>query len=384
MIDRSVEPVGRELAGWIALAAAPGVGPVTFQRILEQRSCLAEIEREQRSVLVALGMKEQAVDYLASGGARPVVERVARWLEEPGHSLVTASQATYPPRLLELADPPPLLYLDGDPDYLCSTQLAMVGSRSSTRGGNSNAQAFARHLAGFGLTITSGLAEGIDAAAHIGALEGGGGTVAVVGTGLDQVYPRRHVELAARIREQGLLISELPLGSGPKAHHFPQRNRLIAGLSLGVLVVEAALRSGSLITARLANEQGREVFAIPGSIHNPMARGCHRLLREGAKLVESAADILEELAPLISEQPTPFSRERIAVETTEKTAITGDQDYHRLLAILGSDPLPHDQLVALSGLTAGAVSSMLLILELEGIIESLPGGLYLRTGSAGG
>jgi DNA processing protein len=298
---------------------------------------------------------------------------VESWLAAPGNHLLRLDDPRYPDLLRQIPDPPPVLYVRGDPAALGNLQLAIVGSRNPTRGGLENARAFAAHLAGAGLTITSGLALGIDAAAHEGALAAGGTTIAVTGTGLDRVYPARHRELAHRIAGQGALVSEFPPGTPPRPAHFPQRNRIISGLSLGTLVVEAARRSGSLVTARHALEQGREVFAIPGSIHNPLARGCHALIRQGAKLVETADDILEELGALAV---------AVTADATAPDAPAGagelDPEYRRLLDALGHDPLPIDELVARSGLTAESVSSMLLILELQGYVAPEAGGRYAR------
>jgi DNA processing protein len=255
----------------------------------------------------------------------------------------------------------------------------MVGSRNPTTGGERTARDFARHLAGCGLAITSGLAVGVDAAAHQGALEAGGITLAVTGTGLDRVYPARHRELAHRIAERGALVSEFPPGTPPLAGNFPRRNRIISGLSVGTLVVEAALKSGSLITARLAVEQGREVFAIPGSIHNPLARGCHALIRQGAKLVETADDIAEELAALLG----GLSLEPVvdAGHADEGCHSLEDPEYQRLLQAMGHDPVSVDQLVARTGFTAETVSSMLLLLELQGHVSSSPGGFFTCNGT---
>jgi DNA processing protein len=257
---------------------------------------------------------------------------------------------------------------------LQSPQLAIVGSRNPTPNGRITAQDFARHLADVGLTITSGLALGIDAASHLGALESDGYTIAVMGTGLDRVYPARNRDLAHAVAERGALVSEYPLGTTPRPENFPRRNRIISGLSMGTLVVEAALQSGSLTTAHHAVEQGREVFAIPGSIHNPLSRGCHRLIREGAKLVETAEDILSELSALNQALNSPPKTLEKHYDTSESL----DQEYERLLDTMGFAPTPVDQLVSLSGLTAEEVSSMLLILELQGYVGSSPGGLYIR------
>jgi DNA processing protein len=279
----------------------------------------------------------------------------------------------YPPLLRQIADAPALLYVRGDPLALSAPQLAIVGSRSASAGGRETALAFARHLAGCGLVITSGLALGIDAAAHQGALDGGGRTVAVLGTGPDRVYPQAHAALADAIAASGALCTEFAPGMGPLRENFPRRNRIISGLAVGTLVVEARLRSGALITAHRAIEQGREVFAIPGSIHNPLAKGCHRLIREGAKLVESAEHILEELGPLLS-LPAPEPVHEAALLPARER----DGDYARLLEALGWDTVDTDTLVRRSGLTAAEVSSMLLILELEGSVQPLEGGRFQR------
>jgi DNA processing protein len=253
----------------------------------------------------------------------------------------------------------------------------VVGARTPTPGGLDNARAFAHELALAGLVITSGLALGIDAAGHEAALQAGSATVAVAANGLDRVYPARHRKLARRIARQGALVSEFPIGTPPRAEHFPRRNRIISGLSLGVLVIEAGLRSGSLITARLGAEQGREVFAVPGSIHNPLARGCHRLIRQGAKLVEDAEDVLEELPPAADLGTSP----RSSPVEPERPVSEPDEDYQRLMEALGYDPVSMDTLIERSGLTAEAVSSMLLIMELKGMVSLNPNGTYCRTHS---
>lgn len=302
-------------------------------------------------------------------------ERVRVWLEQPGNSLVHPESPEYPPLLRQLAGAPALLYVRGDPAVLELPALAIVGSRNPTRGGVRNAFEFAKHLARAGFCIVSGLAEGIDSAAHEGALAAGGATVAFLGHGIDTIYPVVNRDLAARIAASGALATEFPLGAAPRRQHFPARNRLISGMSLGTLVVEAARRSGSLITARLATEQGREVFAIPGSIHNALSRGCHQLIREGAKLVEDADDILGELGPLVGHlmQNTPGDQ---SPSPADSVLAERDADYEQLLRVLGHDPMSTDEIAAQSGLTIEQVSSMLLILELEGEIEALHGGQY--------
>ena len=300
-------------------------------------------------------------------------EQDQAWLARAGARLVTLLDPAYPPLLRQIADPPIALFARGDVTLLGAPQLAMVGSRNPSVEGRRNAEDFAAYLSRCGLVITSGMALGIDAASHRGALKAGGKTVAVWGTGLDKAYPARNRELAEEIAAQGLIVSEFPPGTPPLPTHFPRRNRIISGLSVGTLVVEAARQSGSLITARLASEQGREVFAMPGSIHNPMARGCHRLLREGAKLVESGADILEELAPLLGIEPPA-----VAQETAPTDAAPEDPEYKLLLNSLDFAPTSVDALVERTGLTPDVVSSMLLMLELQGHVEASPGGRYSR------
>jgi len=295
------------------------------------------------------------------------------WLTEPNHHVVTAATDDYPDLLEPLPDHPEMFFVNGNLDVLHLPAIAIVGSRNPTRAGLQNAYEFARHLGGCGFCVVSGLAQGIDTAAHRGALAANAPTIAVLGHGIDRVYPAANRALATDIATHGALLSEFPLGSAPRREHFPQRNRLISGLSLGTLVIEAAKRSGSLITARLAGEQGREVFAIPGSIHNPLARGCHQLIRQGAKLVETADDILNELAPLIDRLMQNQTNGEPAEPRIER-----DADYQRLLNALGFDPASVDQLVETSGLTIDQVSSMLLILELEGEVEALHGGLFSR------
>lgn len=289
------------------------------------------------------------------------------WLESDCcRHIISLTDDRYPPLLRELPDAPRLLYVEGDPELLSSPQIAIVGSRNPTPVGRELAFRFGAGLSRAGFTVTSGLAIGIDGAAHHGALTASGLTVAVMATGLDRVYPRRHRDLAGDITCRGALVSELPLGTPPAKHAFPQRNRIISGLSVGTLVVEAAERSGSLITARLAGEQGREVFAIPGSVLSPLSRGCHALIKDGACLVETEADILGEIAHF-----------GLAVPDSSGPASTGGkQDV--LKAAMGYDPVTIDALVNRSGLTADTVSSMLLNMELEGAVKAMAGGHYIR------
>lgn len=306
------------------------------------------------------------------------------WLAQDGHSLVTWDSDRYPALLRTIPSPPAALFADGDVETLWQPQIAVVGSRNPTAGGVENTREFTRALVAEGLAVTSGLASGVDGAAHAAAIDCGGLTVAVTGTGLDQVYPARNRSLAAAIRRHGVLVSEFPPGTAARRSNFPSRNRIISGLSLGVLVIEAALNSGSLITARLAAEQGREVFALPGSIHNPLAKGCHRLIREGAKLVESIGDILQDLAPLAGQlagalQSGPKASSPAGLENDRgQPNLADDPDYRKLWSCLGYDPLTMDSIIHASGLTAKAVSAMLLILELKGKVEAHPGGAYSR------
>ncbi len=367
-------------AYWLALLRTPGLGSRGIGQLLEQVSEISTLFETSPHIPENLTLKPKVREQLR----RPdwsLVEQDLAWLEQPDNHLITLQDPEYPTLLRETADPPAALFVHGDPALLASPQIAMVGSRNPSVSGKSTAKEFARYLAGAGITITSGLAIGIDGASHRGALAAHGATIAVMGTGLDRVYPASHHKLAKQIIQQGgALVTEFPPGTPARAGHFPRRNRIISGLSLGVLVVEAALRSGSLITARQATEQGREVFAIPGSIHNPLARGCHALIRQGAKLVETAQDIVEELESLLhtlapNEEPdtqTPDSENHFEM----------DAEYCQLLESIGYDPLPIDEIIAQSGLTAEAVSSMLLLLELEGYVSSAPGGCFSRSGKA--
>ncbi len=373
----AVTPASRHaesLARWVAFIHLPGVGLRRRQEMLEQFGSIEAIFDAAPALLKKyLADAPKAVEAIAAGPDPAQTEATLAWLAEPGHHLLTFTDPDYPPLLRQIPDPPLALYVLGDRACLSLPQLAIVGSRNPTPVGRENARAFARALAGAGLTITSGLALGIDGEAHRGALDAGGRTIAVTGTGLDRVYPAAHRELAHEISAHGALVSEFAIGSPPKAEHFPVRNRIISGLSLGTLVVEAAERSGSLISARLAGDQGREVFAIPGSIHSPLARGCHRLIRQGAKLVETAQDIVEELAALAG-----FSAAAAATVATNSAARhdpPSDQA-QQLLAAFGHDAASVDQLVTRSGLTADVVSSILLQLELASLVAPCGGGRY--------
>jgi len=364
-----------ELA-WLILMRLPGLQPEHVRALLQVPSAADLLQHRARGELARLGWPGQAVRAL-SALDMAALERDQAWLQHPGHHLLTLESAHYPPLLAQLPDAPPALFVAGRTELLASHQLAVVGSRNPTAAGLANAREFAAFIAAQGVTVTSGLAQGIDGAAHQGALEQGR-TIAVLGTGPDQVYPPGHAALAQRIVEEGALVSELPTGSPPRRENFPRRNRIISGMSLGTLVVEAARRSGSLITARLASDQGREVFAIPGSIHNPLSRGCHQLIRQGAKLVETAEDIFEELASLAAVASPPGPDSAPAAAPSER-----DPQYLRLLACLGHDPLPVDELARRTGLTTGELSSMLLILELEGEVISESGGRFARAPERG-
>jgi DNA processing protein len=324
-----------------------------------------------------------ANDSIAKLGApdRALLERCRTWLAGAHRALITFGSTNYPPRLAQLPDAPLALWVEGaELDLLSSPQLAIVGSRSPTTGGRETAEQFARYLSERGLTITSGLATGIDGASHRGALPALGSTVAVLGCGIDVVFPRAHAQLAADIAARGVLVSEYAPGVQPQKHFFPARNRIIAGLSLGTLVVEATRRSGSLITAKHATDYGREVFAIPGSIHNPLARGCHYLIRQGAKLVEEAADVLIELAPLLREEGIELPTVASPAAAPDSTPLVDEPSYQNLLKAMEFSPIAITELSTRAELTTAEVSSMLLVLELEGLVEALPGGWYSRLG----
>jgi DNA processing protein len=308
-------------------------------------------------------VKADLVSAIHRGIPEDQLDATFKWLAEPTNHLITLADSEYPQSLLNISDPPILLYAKGRIGLLNNPTLAVVGSRHATPQGLKHSETFSATLGNSGLTIVSGLAHGVDAAAHLGGLSSAASSIAVVGTGLDKVYPAANLDLAHRLAKEGVIISEFPLGTPPLARNFPRRNRLISGLSLGCLVVEASLQSGSLITARLALEQGKDVFAIPGSIHSPQSKGCHALIKQGAKLVEASQDILDEL---------------------EGTWITGSTNFEpkefnsEIFQFLGDDPVDVETLSIRSGLTVGELSAMLLTLELGGQVSSLPGGLYQR------
>jgi DNA processing protein len=355
----------QEAREWITLSLIPGLGGETYRRLLTAFGLPQQIFDTPVAQLREVVDGEIAA-RIADGDApfADKLEMVLAWLQQPGNGLLTLADREYPATLLEIADPPPLLYVKGDATRLHQPCMAIVGSRHATPQGLATAESFAQALAEAGWCVVSGMALGIDGAAHRGALKGKAGTIAVVGTGLDVVYPARHRDLAHTIVGQGVMISEFALGTASIAGNFPRRNRIISGLARGVLVVEANLQSGSLITARLAAEQGRDVFAIPGSIHSPQSRGCHLLIKQGAKLVDSIHDILEELGS------APTSKMSAPTEVNHEGA--------PLLEHLGYDVVAVETLIQRSGLTSEQVSAMLLALELEGKVASLPGGRYQR------
>lgn len=361
------------LANWLALCRTPGLGPRTIQQLLH--ACGTPRAVFDRAVHAGLPLAPPVLDALR----RPdwaAVEGDIAWLARAGCTAVPLDHPAYPSLLRQIGDAPPVLFVQGDPALLARPQLAVVGSRNPTPQGRETAFEFARALAAAGLGITSGLATGIDTAAHQGALAASGVTGAVLGCGLDEIYPPQNRALAAQIRHSGNLVSAFLPGTPPLASHFPQRNRLISGLALGTLVVEAATRSGSLITARCAVDQGREVFAVPGSIHNPLSRGCHALIREGAKLVETVGDILEELGAL---SQYVLNLDVAATDDLNKGCREApDAAQARLLESMGFDPISMDVLIERSGLTPEEVSSMLLVLELQGYVAAIGGGRYCR------
>ena len=358
------------LASWLQLTLTPGLGAVTIRQLLAQFGQPENVLGAKRADLSRFAGSE-ALRALDSEAVARAVERALAWLEQSGNAIVTLADAAYPQLLLEIPDPPALLYCRGRTELLNRPALAVVGSRNATAQGADNAERFARSFSEAGLTIVSGLAQGIDAAAHRGGLAGGGSTVAVLGTGVDVAYPQANAALQADIADRGLLVSEFALSTRAFGHNFPRRNRLISGLAQGCLVIEAALASGSLITARAAAEQGREVFAVPGSIHSPLAKGCHGLIKSGAKLVESAEDVLSELAAF---RRTGFASTRAPTDVSRDAAGAEEP----LLACMGFDPVDVDSLCARAGLPAERVSSELLRLELAGRVSVLPGGLYQR------
>jgi DNA processing protein len=353
------------ISSWLQLTLSDGIGPATARRLLSTFGMPQQIlQASFFAVSQVVGEKIARALFEADTHREETIARTLQWNLQPENHLITLADAAYPPQLLNAPDPPPVLYLKGNPALLAQACIAIVGSRNATAQGLVNAEQFARALSQAGITIVSGMALGIDAAAHRGALQGPGSTIAVVGTGLDSVYPAKNRELAHQIALAGLLVSEFPLGTKPLSSNFPRRNRIIAGLAQATLIIEAAIQSGSLITARLAADLGREVLAIPGSIHSPQSRGCHSLIKQGAKLVESAQDVLEELR-LETGTTKPALCPQIAL---------GKED--ALLVALGGDPVSSDALAQRTGLAVDTLMTRLTELELSGQVARLPGGLW--------
>ncbi|MFM0168793.1 DNA-processing protein DprA [Paraburkholderia sediminicola] len=410
-----------ELAAWLRLALAPGLKPAALRLLLGALGLPKTIFDQTPEALAEIAGEAAARAALAPTGPEfdAQLDAVIAWREQPGNQVVTLDDPAYPPALLTMPDPPPLLYIKGRLSLLHTRAVALVGSRSATPQGVEDAERFARELSVAGVTVVSGLALGIDGAAHRGGLEGVGGTVAVIGTGADLVYPAAHHALARQIAVQGAILSEWPLGTPARAANFPQRNRLIAGLVSGVVIVEAAMRSGSLITARLANEMGRDIFALPGSIHAPLSRGCHRIIKQGAKLVETPDEVLEELGFARRAAPRAASSSAHAVlwggaDSRNTTAASGaaedrpelaatqtaetcpgdsaaasmgdmpscppvDHEAQRLLAALGHSPTTLEILATRTEMGDAALQTTLLQLELAGQVSVLPGGRFMRT-----
>ena len=374
-----------ELAAWLRLACTPGIGRGVARKLLAALGSAERVLAADEATLLSLTGRD-VVGLLKRRDARDdaLVGATRRWLDASADNaprdIVTLGDPRYPALLLETADPPLLLFTLGRVELLSAPSVAIVGSRDATFQGMDNARSFARFLSDARLAVVSGLAAGIDGAAHEGALAGPGSTVAFVGAGLDRVYPKEHADLMRRIAREGLVASEYPLGSPPLPDNFPRRNRLIAGLARGTLVVEAALESGSLITARLAVESGRDVFAIPGSIHSPQSRGCHRLIQDGAKLVESGDDVLRELrfGPLGETRRATLSPKQPSLFATAAPERPDDGPDAALCAALGHDPVTFDALAARTGLPSDQLAARLLDLELAGVVERLPGGLLQR------
>lgn len=359
------------LRSWLVLCRAPGIGGATVRRLLQIFASPAVLCAAGVPALRAAGLGDAQIEAVRAPDEAGLA-RDLDWLAGAGRQALTLSDPGYPAALREIAQAPPVLFVQGDADWLAMPQVAIVGSRNASPQGAENARAFAAELARRGFVVTSGLALGIDGAAHRGALDAGGGTVAVCGTGLDRVYPARHRRLAHEVATHGALVSEFPTGVPALPENFPRRNRIISGLSMGVLVVEAARESGSLITARLALEQGREVFAIPGSIHNPMARGCHALIRQGARLVETVDDVFEELGPLLGQRRSSVERAALCREPLMDPAAA------ELLAALGDEALPVDVLAQRVRRPLADLQVALTELELAGSVAAAPGGRYQR------
>lgn len=402
-----------DTAYWLALQRIPGIGTITFHKLVKQFGSPRNVFESysidnsfdnsidnsfdtkenhrlktgpRENLLLKNKIRKDILNQLKNPNWQ-LVEKDLQWAKQANNHILTLLDPKYPPLLKQIADPPPLLYVTGCPDLLQLTQIAMVGSRNPSHTGKETAHEFAYALSNRGLIVTSGLALGIDGASHKGAIAANSPTIAVLGTGLDKVYPARHHSLAVNIAENGTLVSEFALGTPPVAANFPKRNRIISGLSVGTVVVEATLKSGSLITARMATEQGREVFAIPGSIRNPVAKGCHKLIREGAKLVETTEDILEELAPL-SEFNLPNIQKLLSsgndvlnnalIEPQFDSSLNNEQE--DFLHKVGHDPISIDGMVQRTGMSVESISSLLMVLELRGRISS-SNGFYYKVGN---
>jgi DNA processing protein len=373
----SEQPNEIELNAWLTIVRTPSVGPMIGEQLIQQFGSPEQVLAGSRSALANAGLKPAAIEFIC-GANNDAIAADLDWLAKDKNHILCQSDQRYPSRLKSISGAPLLLYIHGDPETLLAPQLGMVGSRSPTPAGRDNAHEFAKTMARSGFVVTSGLAGGVDAAAHQGALAANGLTIAVCGTGLDRVYPASNRTLAYEIAREGALVSEFPIGTAANAGNFPRRNRIISALSLGVLVVEAALKSGSLITARHASEQGREVFAIPGSIHNPLARGCHALISNGAKLVESAEDIIEELASYIPEAREQLSQSENQVIPQENTVLGASSFAVRVFEALGFEPVSPDNLTEQLNSNAQTVSAALLELELLGAAASDENGFYQR------
>ena len=371
--DKQAEKSSTDLALWLSLNQISGLGNAAFCQLLTKFGTPEGIFSAKLNQLREI-VNDEIAQKISKGVAVDAIAPTLKWLEKDNVHLVTLADSTYPQKLLEVSNPPALLFAIGNLHWLNHPTIAMVGSRSATPQGEKNAEDFAKSLCEQGLCVASGMALGIDGAAHRGALKANGATIAVVGTGLDIVYPARHRDLAHKIAERGLIISEFPLGTPSKAQNFPRRNRLISGLSLGCLVVEANINSGSLITARLAAEQGREVFAIPGSIHSPVTKGCHQLIKQGAKLVESVQDILEEINWTNIVNSLPSNSPNGLMADLAPNALQANT----VLDLMGFDAINFEQMRISTSLTTEALSSMLMLLELENKIKSLAGGHYQR------
>ena len=372
---------------WLTIINAPSIGGASLIKAIESLGGAAAVAAASTRDLIRHGFPQAAADAITRPD-QAAIEKGLHWLSQPGHHLLCWDSDDYPALLRRINGPPAALFVDGDPGCLWQPQIAIIGSRNPTAGGLDHARDFASTLARQGMTITSGLAAGIDSAAHTAAMDAAAMTIAVNGTGLDIVYPASSRQVAQRVRSQGAMISEFPLGTPPRRQHFPSRNRIISGLSLAVLVIEAGLNSGTLITARKAAEQGRDVFALPGSLHNPMAKGCHRLIREGARLVETTAHIMQELGPLAAELQMEI-RQRLELDgdspgqaeakpARQKNKLLDDSDYSAVWEVLGYDPKPVDTIIEQSGLSAREVSSMLLMMELEGMVKKHSNGRFFR------